>query len=160
MNTHESEEIISASRDAEQKAVRWLAGRLDYFNPLRARDPGTLNKTIKPLAELALTCEIANDSAAGDQLLPYRGFARFIWDEVFSVEAFRQNLLERAAGCYAFGIYSSLRRCGFEHLSYRRRLQETIDERYALGCEQLPFVKMNLMHYLKTADFRWKAAFF
>ncbi|MGA2167063.1 MAG: hypothetical protein ABSG62_02555 [Terracidiphilus sp.] len=155
MTAGETQEIISASREAELRALQWLTDRLDYFNPFRAPDAQTLNKTIKPLAELALTCEVANDSAAADRLPIYRNFARFIWDEVFSVEAFRENLLERASGGYAFSIYASLRKCGFEHLAYRQKLQELIDNRYALGYEQLPFVKLNLLHNLKTAGFTW-----
>ncbi len=155
MTTDESQEIISASRDAELRALRWLTDRMNHFNPLRATDAQTLNKTIKPLAELALTCEVASDSAAPDRLPSYNEFARFIWDEIFAVEAFRENLLERASGGYAFSIYASLRRCGFEHFNYRSRLQQLIDNRYALGYEQLPFVKMNLLHYLKTAGFCW-----
>ena len=155
MNPQETQEIASASREAEQKALGWLAARLDHFNPFRAPDAAILNKTIKPLAELALTCEIAADSAGGDRLLPYVDLARFIWDEVFTDEAFRENLLERAEGGYAFSIYASMRRCGFEHPPHRQRLQEKVDEGYALGCEQLPFVKLNLLHHLKTARFQW-----
>jgi hypothetical protein len=155
MTPDEIQEISLASRESELSALQWLAGRLDYFNPLLTQDARGLNRTVKPLAELALTCEVASGSAAGDRRLQYMEFARFIWDQVFTFEPFRENLLDRASGGYAFSIYASLRRCGFEHLNYRSRLQSTIDSGYALGIEQLPFVKLNLLHYLKTAGFYW-----
>ena len=156
MTSDEIQEIAFACRESELSALRWLAGRLHYFNPLLAQDVRTLNKTVKPLAELALTCEVAGGSAASDRLQHYLEFARYIWNDVFAVEAFRENLLDRASGGYAFSIYASLRRCGFEHLSYRSRLQTMIDSGYALGIEQMPFVKLNLLHYLSTAGFHWE----
>jgi len=58
----ERELILSTAREAEEKALAWLSARLDYFNPLRTGDMRRFKLTVKPLAELALTCAIASVS--------------------------------------------------------------------------------------------------
>ncbi len=143
---------LSAKR-AEELAAGWIERHLVCFNPLLQPDPRRTQLSTKAASELALLCSIALRDVGSNGMHQYREWAHYLWSKVMSVEAFQDYLIANASGLPAFGLYASLRECGYEDERLRARLKELLDAGYVLFSERPPAVQLDLLHSIELGSF-------
>lgn len=144
-----AENLRSATLEAEEKALAWVALHRDYFNPLTHTNVQRLKLSIKAAAELSLVCSLAHTSRRPDvPRAAYGALASYIWHEVFKNDAMQEYLLGNTSGLPSFSLYVYLSRCGYEDAAYRRKLEAVLEEGYIRAVESVPSMQLDLAYNL------------
>lgn len=151
----ETKRPVLAFQEAEDKALAWVERHFDLFNPLRHRDEKRVEYGVKALAELALTCSLTPARNRPAQRERYGRIAERVWSEAFQNAALQEMLLNSPATLPAFGLYGCLRRCGYEDLAYRRRLEDLLAGGYLQAAEHSPAVHLDLVHSVLQGELPW-----
>jgi hypothetical protein len=145
-------EFTNRLRDLERGALSWIIERRQYFNPLCFTEILKVDLALKASAELALVCEHAYSNRKQKAPQEYQQLASYLWVEVFSKDTLQDHLLTTEVGLLTFGLYASLRQCGYQDEQYERKLQALLDDGYVSGAERIATRDLDFLHSLQKLD--------
>jgi len=152
------QEVGELMADAAAKALGWVQGHREDFNPLAHASVPRLKFAIKAAAELALLCSIACTRRRGCGIhQAYRDLAAELWHGFFVHEPTREYLLDNPTGLPLLSLYSALYRCGYDDASYRSRLIELLRDGYVAAGERPPAGQLDFLYGLQVAGFEYRS---
>lgn len=145
-------EFAGRLHNVERRGLSWVLKQQQYFNPLDYSEILKVDLALKASAELALVCEHAYSDLEQEPLPEYQQLASYLWVDVFSQDALQDYLLTTEVGLLTFGLYASLRRCGFRDKQYERKLQALLDDGYVSAAERVATRDLDFLHSLQRLD--------
>lgn len=138
------------ARYIRSELLNWVTANRDHFSLAHAVDPAHALVLLKPLGELALTCDILNRDGDEGKKRQAHGLMHWAWLQLDSGRIIHDLLLSRPDLIILSSIYASFHKNGFRRAETLHLLKYLTKTAFASAVQFPNWRRLNFEHALET----------